>query len=69
MKNKQTPITAFMKKGATVSSVPPSSNELKPPTISKVEALSGTVEQHPVEQSGQELEFKIPFGKPFLVPN
>ena len=68
-KNKQTPITAFMKKGATVSRVPPSSNELQPPAISEMEAVSGSVEQHLIEQSGHEVEFKIPFGKQPLVPN
>ncbi len=69
MKNKQTPITAFMNKGGTVSRVPPSSNELQPPAISEMEAVSASVEHLLIEESGHDLEFKVPFGKHPLVPN
>ncbi len=68
MKNKQTPITAFMKKDPTASSVSPSSNDLQPPVITEMEAVYASAKHHPIE-SGHELEFKIPFGKHPLVPN
>ena len=57
MKNKQTAITAFMKKSAIDSDQPPPSLEQQPPAISKKDATSSIVESNPMEPGPCEQQY------------